>query len=84
MGEIGCYVLDLYCDHPSPTCPEVGRAQFTEATLYIARAEAVKAGWQMRQGLAMTSGSGSPAWVCPSCAPLNSPTEPEPQEKNDG
>lgn len=68
MGEIGCYVLDLYCDVPEPTCPEVGRAQFTGSNLDVARAEAMKAGWKMQYGIPTTEGSGHPPWACPSCA----------------
>ncbi len=70
MGEVGCFVLDLYCDSTREACPQVGAAQFTGLDLKDATAEALKAGWGTVLNLQWPVDIGSrPPWLCPSCAP---------------
>lgn len=70
MGEVGGYVLDLYCDHPRHP-PGDAMDQFAGVrNRRDAVREAKDAGWKQSGLLPLRGPTSPPAWVCPKCAPL--------------
>ncbi len=77
MGEVGSYVLHLYCDSPAETCPEIsGRPhEATGPNLKAARANAREGGWTRPSDNGDVLLGSTPRWFCPTCSALREATD---------
>jgi len=70
MGEVGCFALDLYCDHPlagGGVCSD-RLSQFTGRTYTAAKREALRHGWRCRDKVESPNMPYTKFWLCPNHA----------------